>query len=105
MDSSGSIQEANWDTTVRAIGNYWIVSPLLADNCGNRVAGRRFSNERDEYQVKFHTFSDGSQNVKKESQNFTKFLYFSLTIQAFIWEDLLLIDLLAKNMPTARLQL
>ena len=58
LDSSGSIQEENWDTTVRAIGNRWIDSPLLADNCGNRVAGRRFSNERDEYQVKFHDFAD-----------------------------------------------
>jgi len=60
LDSSGSIQEENWDTTVRAIGNRWIDSPLLADNCGNRVAGRRFSNERDEYQVKFHDFADYS---------------------------------------------
>ena len=65
LDSSGSIQESNWDTTVQAIGHNWIDSPLLADNCGNRVAGRRFSNERDEYQVKFHAFADGNENVKK----------------------------------------
>ena len=65
LDSSGSIQKENWNRTVQAIGNHWIDSPLLADNCGNRVAGRRFSNERDEYQVKFHAFDDGSENVKK----------------------------------------
>ena len=64
LDSSGSIQEENWDDTVQAIGNHWIDSPLLADNCGNRVAGRRFSNERDEYQVKFHAFGDYSAMVK-----------------------------------------
>ena len=45
LDASGSIQESNWNSTVEAIGKYWIRSPLLADNCGNRVAGRRFSNE------------------------------------------------------------
>ena len=67
LDSSGSIQKENWNRTVEGIGIHWIDSPLLADNCGNRVAGRRFSNERDEYQVKFHAFDDGSENVKKST--------------------------------------
>ena len=69
LDASGSIQEKNWNVTVEAIGRYWIDSPLLADNCGNRVAGRRFSNERDEYQVRFHSFSDGSENVRNGTKS------------------------------------
>ena len=76
MDSSGSIEETNWETTVQAIGHHWIDSPLLADNCGNRVAGRRFSNERDEYQVKFHAFADGSENVKIKLEKLSLNLYF-----------------------------
>ena len=76
LDSSGSIQEANWDTTVRAIGFDWVYRPLLDDNCGNRVAGRRFSNERDEYQVKFHAFADGSENVKKRFLKFRQVFMF-----------------------------
>ena len=70
LDASGSIEEVNWRVTVDAIGRHWIYSPLLADNCGNRVAGRRFSNERDEYQVRFHSFSDGSENVRNDTKSY-----------------------------------
>ena len=45
IDSSGSVGPANWDLTMRLIGEYWIkqvIVPNDAHTCGNHVAGHGF---------------------------------------------------------------
>ena len=77
VDASGSIKESNWILSMNQIAEYWIrgaIQPNGAEECGNHVAARRYSDNSDSKQVRWHDFTPPHKSAYPQYANYTEYV-------------------------------